>query len=235
MNWDIIQMRMIITIKSDITPTHYLLTKTLKYYFPTYKFTWLFLWQLNMSGLKKDLLQRRHTNHTPKCTLCMWVQMVAQEVDGPSLQPSTWHLYILLMPPNWIWRGCMLAGIAPSKTEGAVEEMDSSACLVGMEASGSLDSWGGRWEMVEEGAWQDFLGGGEDVGREECDTAPLGSPYKASASEPVTATSIFSNPSISKHWALLSSLHASSCSELAHFGRFSPYKKDKKGNKGIVV
>ena len=32
----------------------------------------------------------------------------------------------------------MLAGISPSKTEGAVEEVDSSACSVGMEASGSF-------------------------------------------------------------------------------------------------
>ena len=138
--------------------------------------------------------------------------------------------------PNWIWRGCMSAGISPSKTEGAVEEVDSSACSAGTEASGSLDAWGGRWEMVEEGAWQDFLWGGEDVGREECDTAPLRSPYKSSASEPVTTTSIFSNPSVSTCWASLSSLFASSCSELACFSRFSPYKrKKKKGYKGIAL
>ena len=93
-----------------------------------------------MSGLKKDLLQREHTNPTPKWTLCMWAQMVALEVDGPSLQPSTWHWYMLLMPPNWMHRGYMLAGISPSNTEGTVEEVDSSACSAGTEASGSLDS-----------------------------------------------------------------------------------------------
>ena len=142
MKWDIIQVRMIITIKSDITPHPPFTDKTLMCYSPIYKFMWLFLWCLNVSGLKKDLLQRGHTNPTPKCTLCTWVQMVAQEVDGPSLQPSTWHLYTLLMPPNWIQRGCMSAGISPSKTEVAVEEVDSRACSAGTEASGSLDSWG---------------------------------------------------------------------------------------------
>ena len=87
--------------------------------------------------------------------------------------------------------------------------------------------------MKEEGAEQVFLGGGEDVGREECNTAPFRSPYKSSASEPVTATSILSNTSVSRYWASLSSLHASSHSELAHFNRFSPYKrKDKRGNGG---
>ena len=230
MNWNIIQMRMIVTIKSDTTPTHHLLTTTLKYYFSIYKFMWPFLWHLNVSGLKKDLLQRGHTNPTPKCTLHMWVQMVAWEVDGHSLKPSTWHWYTHLIPPNWIQRGCMLAGISLSKTEGAVEEVDSSASSVGTEASGSLGSWGDRWEMIEEGALWVFLGGGEDVGMEECDTAPLRSPYKPSTSEPVTATSIFSNPSVSRCWASLSSWHASSCSELAQFSRFSPYKiKGKKG------
>ena len=64
------------------------------------------------------------------------------------------------MPPNWIWRGCILAGISPSKTEGAVEEVDSSACSAGPGASGSLDSWGGGWEMVADGVWWTFLWGG---------------------------------------------------------------------------
>ena len=177
MKWDIIQMRMNITIKNDTTPYPPFIDKTLMCHSPIYRFMWLFLWCLNVSELKKDLLQRGHTNPTPKCTLHTWVQMVPHEVDGPSLQPSTWQLYTLLMPSNWIQRGCMSAGISPSKTEGAVEEVDSSAWSAGTEASGSLDSWGGRWEMVEEGAWQDFLGGGEDVGREECNTAPLRSPY----------------------------------------------------------
>ena len=178
-------------------------------------------------GLKKNLLQRGHTNLSPKCTLQTSAQMVAWEVDGPSLQPSTWHWYTLLMPPNWMQRGCTLAGISPSKTEGTVEEADSSACPAGTEASGSLNSWRGGWDMVEEGAWWVLLGGGEDVGRKECNTSPLKSPYKPSASEPVhCCTSIFPKPSVSRCCALLLSLHASLCSkELAHFSKFSPYKE----------
>ena len=54
---------------------------------PIYMFKWPFLWHLKVSGLKKDLLQRGHTNPTPKCTLLMCAQMVAWKVDGPSLQP----------------------------------------------------------------------------------------------------------------------------------------------------
>ena len=66
---------------------------------PIYRFIWLFLWCWKVSGLKKDLLQEGHTNSTPKCTLHTCTQMVTHEVDGPSLQPSTWHLYTHLMPP----------------------------------------------------------------------------------------------------------------------------------------
>ena len=124
---------------------------------PFNKLVWPFLWHQKVSGLKKDLLQRGHTNPTTKCTFHMWVQMVVQEVDGPSLQPSTWHLYTLLMPLSWMWRGCIWAGISSSEAGGTAREA---------EASGSVDSWEGRWETVAEGAWQAFLGGGEDLGRE---------------------------------------------------------------------
>ena len=85
-----IQMEMINMMQSNTTPTHYLLMKTLKIQLV------LFMnlidpscGHLKVSGLKKDLLQRGHTNPTPKCTLDMCAHMVAQEVDGPSLQPST--------------------------------------------------------------------------------------------------------------------------------------------------
>ena len=71
--------------------------------------------------LKKDLLQRGYTNPTPKCTLHMWVQMVACKVDGPSLQPSTWHLYTLLMPPNWTWKVACWQGSLPLKLKGQLK------------------------------------------------------------------------------------------------------------------
>ena len=177
---------------------------TLKCYSLIYKFMWLFLWCLKCQGWRRICCRGTHQTHSQ-------VYLVYMSANGSTrgwwALPATLNLTSVysLDSPNWIWRGCMLAGISPSKTEGAVEEVDSSACSVGTEASGSLDSWGGRWEMKEEGAWQVFLGGGEDVGREECETAPLRSPYKPSASEPVTAASIFSNPSVSRCWALFSS------------------------------
>ena len=48
--------------------------------------------------------------------------MVVCEVDGPSLQPSTQHLYTHLMPPTRIQRGCMWVGMASSKADGAAGE-----------------------------------------------------------------------------------------------------------------
>ena len=85
------------------------------------------------------------------------------------------------------------------------------------------------------GAQQDFLGGSKDVDREESITAPLRSPCKPSTSEPVTATSIFSNPSVSKCWASLSSLWASLHSELAHFSKYSPCRKIKGENNWVAL
>ena len=143
---------------------------------PFYKLVWPFLWHWKVSGLKKDLLKRGHTNPTPKCTFHMWAQIVAWEVDGPSLQPSTWHLYTLLMPPSWMQRGRMWAGISSSEAGGTAREADSTAWSAGAETSGPVDSWGSRWETVVVGAWWTFLGGGEDMSREECDIAPLRSP-----------------------------------------------------------
>ena len=78
--------------------------------------------------------------------------MVAHEVDGPSLQPSTQHLYTHLMFWTWIWRGCMWAGMASSRAEGAAGEAGPVAWPAGSETSGPVDSWGGGWEMVVLGA-----------------------------------------------------------------------------------
>ena len=59
-----------------------------------------FLWHLRTSGLKKVLPQREHANFIPKWIFLIWPQMVVHEVDGPSLQSSTQHLYTHLMPPT---------------------------------------------------------------------------------------------------------------------------------------
>ena len=70
---------------------------------------WVFLWCLKTSGLKKVLLQSGHTNPTPRCTFLTWAWTVACEVDGPSLQPSTWHWYTHLVPPVESWQvACQL-------------------------------------------------------------------------------------------------------------------------------
>ena len=92
--------------------------------------------------------------------------------------PATLNLSLVytLDAPYWMQRGCILAGIFPSKTKGAVEEVDSSACSAGPGASGSLDSWGAGWEMVADGVWWTFLWGGGAEDMEECDIAPFRSP-----------------------------------------------------------
>ena len=138
------------------------------YYF---KINMTFLVALECVLLKNDLPQEGHTNLTPKCILYTCAQIVACGVDGPSLQPSTWHLYTFWCP-QWIPRGCMLAGRASSEAGEAAGEAISDACSVicvtDPEASGltPVGSWGVRWETVVDGVWWAFLGGGgaEDMG-----------------------------------------------------------------------
>ena len=89
--------------------------------FPSYKLVWPFLWHWKVSGLKKGWLQRGHTNPTPKCTFCMWAQMVVWEVDGPSLQPSTWHLSTLFMPTAECKGVAYRQGSPPLKLEEQLE------------------------------------------------------------------------------------------------------------------
>ena len=91
-----------------------------------YKLRWLFFWNHNVSRLKTNWAQEGHTNPNPRCT-CM--QIVACEIDGASLQPSTQHLYTLLMPPSWMQRGCMLVGRASSEADEAGGEAASDACV----------------------------------------------------------------------------------------------------------
>ena len=118
--------------------------------------------------------------HQPhlKYTLCTCVQIVACEVDGPSVQPSTWHLYTLLTPPNWIERGWMLVERASSEAGEAAGVAASDCCstilVAGLEALGvtPIGSWRGRWEIVVDGAWQAFLRGSGAEDMEGCDIAP---------------------------------------------------------------
>ena len=131
-----------------------------------------FLVVLESVWVEEWFATRGTTNPTAKCTMHTCVQIVACEVDGPSLQPSTWHLYTLLMLPNWIWRGCMLVGRASSEAGEVAREAASNTCSIicvtDSEASGvtPVGSWGGGWETVPDGVWWAFLGGGgaEDMG-----------------------------------------------------------------------
>ena len=161
-----------------------------------------------------------------RCSLHTCAQMVACDVDGLSVQPSTWHLYTLLILPNLRQRGIIWVGIVTSRASGAAGEGTSSSnpnfSMAGVEASGvaSQCSYGGM-EMVAVGDWWHFLGqhGMED--REECGMAPHKSPYKPSASDPVTVDWILPNPS--NHCA-------SSLSLITHCNKPKPQKEKGKCN-----
>ena len=123
-----------------------------------------------ITRLKKDLLQEGHTNPTPKCTLLTCVQMVACEVYGPSLQPSTWYWYTHLMPPLNM-KGLHIGG------DGLLWSWKDSwrgrlHCLVcSIRDIRSCELLGGGWEMVADGVWQISCGGGAED-KEEYNTLP---------------------------------------------------------------
>ena len=168
-------------------------------------------------------------NLTPKWSLCTSVHIAAHEVDGPSLHPSTWHLYTLLMLPTFRQRGVMWVGMATSRVWKTAEEGAFGASLVpptaGVEASGSTpsDSWGGSLDMVTVGSWWHLLGGwGRGHGGLWYGSPQ--EPYKPSASDPAIANCDFCSASVS-------SLYASSLSALALLNKCSPWKRKKE--KGI--
>ena len=178
-----------------------------------------------MSRLKKVLLQSGHTNPTPRCTFLTWAQIAACEVDGPSLQPSTWHWYTHLAPPSWILRGCMSAGMSPSGAGVAAERAGTVAWPAGPETSGPVDSWGGCWGIGEPGLRQEHDGGGWDTRGWEHKVTPLRSPYKPSTSDPTMASLSFPHPSVSNCWASASNFLASSLFTLACWSCLKPYKE----------
>ena len=57
-----------------------------------YWLTWIFLWLLRASKLRKVFVQEGHANLTPKWSLHTCTQIVAHEADGLSLHPSTQYL-----------------------------------------------------------------------------------------------------------------------------------------------
>ena len=130
--------------------------------------------------------------------------------------------------PTFRWRGVIWAGMATSKAgERAKREASCASPLLsaaGAEGLGSTpsDSWGGSLETVVVGVWQCLLGGSGAEDMEDCDMAPLRSPYKPSASNPAIANCIFCIPSVSSHCT-------SSLSTLALLSKCSPWKRKKKG------
>ena len=100
-----------------------------------------------MSGLKKDLLHKGHNNPTTKCTLHTYTEMVAHEVDGPSLQPSTWHWYTHLTPSAEYEGVAYWQGLPPLKLEGQVERQTSLPGLQDQELQvlWTLEGTDGRW------------------------------------------------------------------------------------------
>ena len=136
----------------------------------------VFLWHLSTSRLKKVLSQRGHTNPNPRWTFLTWALMVAHEVDGSSLQPSTQHWYMHFAPPTWTLRGCMWASMSSSGAGVAAEEADTVAWPAGSVASGPVDSWRGDWVMVALGARWGFLMGGWDGAGWGYDVTPFRSP-----------------------------------------------------------
>ena len=91
----------------------------------------------------------------------MWAQIAAHEVDGPSLQSSTQHLYTLLMPPTWTLRGCMWAMEWPPLELG--EQLKRQVQWPDLQVQRLQVLWtpeGGGWEMVVLEAKQGFFTGG---------------------------------------------------------------------------
>ena len=135
--------------------------------------TWTYIWLFSMTpeGIQIEV-QEGHANLTPKWSLCICVQIAACEVDGPSLHPSTWHLYTLLTPPT-TGEGVPCGQEWPPPK--LVQQLRRRPLMPIQPPSGF---WGGGLEMVAVGVWCHCLDGDgmEDMG--ECDMAPLKSPYR---------------------------------------------------------
>ena len=83
---------------------------------------WIFLWHLRLSELRNVQPQEGHADLTPKWAWHTCAHIVTWEVDGPLLQPLTWHLYTPLMPPTFRQRSVMWMGMATSKVWETADE-----------------------------------------------------------------------------------------------------------------
>ena len=106
-------------------------------------------------------------------------------------------------------KGCHVGRVATSRACDTAEEgasganSTSTSLTAGAESPGatSLESWVGSLEMVADGIWWHFLGGGGMENTGEWDMALIKSLYKPSTSDPAIADSILHNPSVSSCWA----------------------------------
>ena len=120
------------------------------------------------------------------------------------------------MPPTFRWRGVIWVGVATSKAWETVKKGPPVPIHLPQLQEQRV---GVQLLWTPEGAAWIWWGGAEDM--EECDRAPLRSPYKPSASNPTTASSTFYNPSASN-------CCSPSLNKLAHLSKCSPWKREKR-------
>ena len=123
----------------------------------------------------------------------------------------------------------MSTGKSPSVAGAAATGADTEAGPIGSVASGSVDSGGGCGEAEGTGLIRVRDGMDEDERWRENEVTPLRSPYRPSASDPITASLNFPHPSASIPSASVSSFLASSLFKLAPWSSLSPYKEGGKG------
>ena len=126
-----------------LPPTHHLLTKLPNTTSPIDIFKWPICGAWRCQDWKRTCCRGGTPTPLPGVPCAHVHKWWHRRLIG---SPCNLTLVYMLDAPNWIWRGCMWAGISLS-TEGAVEEVDSNACSVGTEASGSRvpERADGKW------------------------------------------------------------------------------------------
>ena len=122
----------------------------------------------------------------------------------------------------------MSAGMSPSVAGTAATGAGMVAGPTGSIALGSVDSGGGCGEAEGPGLMRDRGGRDKDERWREDEVTPLRSPYRSSASDPITASLNFPHPSASILSASVSSFLASSLFKLAPWSSLNPCKEGGK-------
>ena len=122
----------------------------------------------------------------------------------------------------------MSAGKLPSVAGAAATGAGMVAGPMGSIALGSEGSGGGCGEAEGPGLIRVWDGKDKDERWREDEVTPLRSPYRPSASDPVTASLSFPHPSASILSASVSSFLASFLFKLAPWSSLNPYKEGGK-------